>query len=583
MSKSITADANNCNVQVNATAAVPFQERGASTRTSIVEDYFNVLSAPGTHSSFTPRLGGMMSPLIISRKGLKEWIQGQNSIGTGGEHPAETKRYFEKSMRLINSLVLKMVVTNVRHGKAEMDLAVDPKFITSDNLVVQNSSEEGETIYFVQNVTADSDSSLGEMNTKYGAMKALGMVAYEMLMRGAGPPIQAFLPSTRIASDGTPTLLLSLDDYDENVGKSEDREQAKRQRASTVNKQGRISAAMVEAGVPYPLCRFVVDLLGGECSDGLLFRSDDSFESFSDVLADLKQMMDNPEAFIHLSVRDQWRLAFGEKMHGREREYEMLMDAAARVSGTKSNDALFEALASIMPRNKQQVVFLTGQPGSGKSRLAMESRKDFDGRGWTFLSCKFDRIVHSKPLSIMAGAFDELLKRCFGSPRQIQIQKHLKDLMHSSDVSILANHVSWLAKYWDDNTQPAGNIEANKEQVHQLFGKLITVLSASSQAVAFFIDDLQWADAASLDLILALIKTSEPDLPSSSAYSCDRAKPTTARLLFIGSYRDCEVDDNPQLVNMLDQLNSQTVDITNISVNGFDNAVLNGIISESLC
>ena len=393
--------------------------------------------------------------------------------------PQIQKKYFEKSVRLINSLVLKMVVTNVRHGKAEMDLAVDPMFITSDNLVVQNSTEEGETIYFVQNVTDDSDSSLGEMNTKYAAMKALGIVVYEMLMRGAGPPIQAFLPSTRIASDGTPTLLLSLDDYDKNVDKSEDREQAKRQRASTVNKQCRISAAMVNAGVPYPLCRFVVDLLGGECSDGLLFRSDNSFESFSDALADLKQMMDNPEAFIHLAVKDQWRLAFGEKMHGREREYEKLMDAAARVSGTRSNDALFEALASIMPQNKQQVVFLSGQPGSGKSRLAMESRKDLDNRGWTFVSCKFSRIVHSEPLSIIAGAFDELLKQCFGSPRQRQVRKNLKALMHSSDVSILAKHVTWLAKYWDDTIQPVGNLEANKEQIHQLFGKLITVLSAS--------------------------------------------------------------------------------------------------------
>ena len=204
------------------------------------------------------------------------------------------------------------------------------------------------------------------------------------------------------------------------------------------NKQSRISNAMIDAGVPYPLCRFVVDLLGGECSDGLLFRSDNSFESFSDILDDLKQMMNSPEAFIHLAVRDQLRLAFGEKMHGRKKEYEKLMDAAARVSGTKSNDALFEALASIVPQDKQQIVFLTGQPGSGKSRLAIESRKALDNQGWLFLSCKFDRIVHSEPLSIMAEAFDELLKSCYGSPMQRQIEKNLNALMHRGDVVLLS-------------------------------------------------------------------------------------------------------------------------------------------------
>ena len=579
-SKSLAADAINSHAQVTTNAVVPLQGREATAHASGVDDYFNVLSAPGTRSSFAPRLGGVMSPFIISRKGLKEWIRLQTSMGSGGEETSEIKKYFEKCVSLINSLVLKMVVTNMKNGKAEMDLAVDPKLITSDNLLVQNSIEGGETIYFLHNDTEDS--GFEKLNIKYGAMKALGMVTYEMLMRGKGPPIQAFLPSTRIASDGTPTLLLSLDDYDKNLDGMEDREQAKRQRASMANKQSRISAAMVDAGVPYPLCRFVVDLLGGECSDGLLFRSDDSFESFSDVLADLKQMMENPEAFIHLAVRDQWRLAFGEKMHGREKEYEMLMDAAARVSGTKSNDALFEALASIMPQDKQQIVFLTGQPGSGKSRLAMESKKDLDNRGWLFLSCKFDRIVHSEPLSIMSGAFDELLKQCYGSPRQRLIQMNIKALMQRSDVSMLGTHVPWLTKYWDGPLELTGDYEVNKEQMHQLFSKLITILSVSSQAVAFFVDDLQWADAASLDLFMALTKASNPNLSTSN--EPNNSKPMSAKVLFIGSYRDCEMNDNFQLVKMLDELQtSNSVEVTNISVIGFDSAILNGIVSESLC
>ena len=579
MTESTMANTSNCDAQVNTRTVVPFPADGTAAQASIVDDYFNVLSAPGTRSSFMPRLGGVITPLITSRKGLREWIR----LQTGGEESSETKKkYFEKSIRLLNSLVLKMVVTNVRDGKAEMDLAVDPKFISSDNLVVQNSTEEGETIHFVQDQPNDIGLSLGDLNTKYGAMKALGIVAYEMLMRGVGPPIQTFLPSTRISSGGTPTLLLSLDDYDDKSDNSGDREQAKRQRASMANKQGKISAAMVDAGVPYPLCRFIVDLLGGECSDGLLFRSDNSFESFSDVLVDLKQMMDNPEAFIHLAIRDQWRLVFGEKMHGREKEYGMFMDAAARVTGTKSNDALFEALALVTAQNKQQIVFLTGQPGSGKTRLVMESRNDLDNRGWVFLSCKFDRLAHSEPLSIMAGAFDELLKHCFESPRQKQIQNNLKVFMQRCDVSTLAQRVPSLKKYWDGPLEPAVDFEANKEQVHQLFGKLIAVLSASSQAVAFFVDDLQWADAASLDLFMALTKASEPDFSRSSG--SDEQKPIKTKVLLIGSYRDGEIHDNFQLFKMLDCLQtSKQVEVTHISVNGFDNTTLNGIVSQSLC
>ena len=70
-------------------------------------------------------------------------------------------------------------------------------------------------------------------------------------------------------------------------------------------------------------------------------------------LNDLKQMK-NPETFIRLSVRDQWRLAFEDKLHGRSREKKLIMDVACKVSGTSSNDALFEAIALLLPQNKQQ-------------------------------------------------------------------------------------------------------------------------------------------------------------------------------------------------------------------------------------
>jgi ATP-dependent RNA helicase DDX31/DBP7 len=337
---------------------------------------------------------------------------------------------------------------------------------------------------------------------------------------------------------------------------------------------------MIGAGVPYPLCRFVVDLLGGECSDGLLFRSDSSFESFSDILQDLEQMIANPEAFIHLSIKDQWRLAFGEKMHGRDKEQKMLLDAAARVTGTRSNDALLEALAMLTPQGKQQIVMVTGSAGIGKSRLVMETKKNLENRGWVFLHCKFDRIVHSEPLSIIAGAFDEFLEQCIGTLRQHQIQKKLKAMMHPTDLSILIKHVPCLAKFLDDPPENIGCFEANKDQVHHLFCKLIAALSAPGQAAALFCDDLQWADTASLDLFAALTKASEPDLSSSNSSGI----PKKPKLLFIGAYRDNEVNDNARLVELLNSLKStSTVQVTEINVRGFDFDAMNMIVSESLC
>ena len=90
-------------------------------------------------------------------------------------------------------------------------------------------------------------------------------------------------------------------------------------------------------------------------------------------LNDLKQMK-NLEAFICLSVRDQWRLAFENKLHGRSREKKLIMDVACKVSGTSSNDALFEAIALLLPQNKQQ------QGRAWRTKV-----------GYFFVICKFDQ------------------------------------------------------------------------------------------------------------------------------------------------------------------------------------------------
>ena len=307
---------------------------------------------------------------------------------------------------------------------------------------------------------------------------------------------------------------------------------------------------MINAGIPYPLCRFVVDLLGGECSDGLLFRSDKSFDSFLDVIADLNQMRSNPEAFVHLSVRDQCRLAIGDKMHGREIEKQKLMEIAARVTGSKSNDALFEALALAVSQNKQQIVMVTGMPGSGKSRFVMETKTDLTNQDWLFLTCKFDRIVHSEPLSIIARAFDQFLKEYLSSSMHLesQIKTNLNTLMQPSDISTLVKHVPNLVKYTESKIEPTA-FEVSKEQIHQLFNKLIKILSGLGRPILFFLDDLQWADAASIDLLLSLTTANEPELASS-----DSSRKKEGNVLFVGSYRDNEVDDNAEFVQLLDKL-----------------------------
>lgn len=316
-------------------------------------NYFSVLHAPGLSMYSEEAMGNAMrSP--NSQQTLRDWIafNKRNMCDM-----SERRLYYERCVRLLNSLVLKIIVSVMKQDKSglEMEVAFPPKLMTVDNIMVRQSDIEKEVAFYVRNESVQ-DSNI-RVN-KYAAMKAVGCVAYELLTRGHGPPISSFMRSMADSD----RLSLSLDDHN---GAADDQlDRVKRRRAQ---QSGGITTAMLSAGVPYPLCRFTLDLIGGE--DGQLFRTDNSFESFNDVLTDMDQMMNNPDAFIHQSLEDQWNLAIGDKMHGRQSEMNIIMDVATKVTGTfAKSDALFEALTLSMPK-KQHIVLITGEPGSGKSRL----------------------------------------------------------------------------------------------------------------------------------------------------------------------------------------------------------------------
>ena len=190
-------------------------------------------------------------------------------------------------------------------------------------------------------------------------------------------------------------------------------------------------------------------------------------------------MMDNPDAFIHLTAQDQWRLGFDEKIHGREEEKEMIMGMAAKITAGLSS-------------NKQQLVLVGGRPGSGKSRLVFDIMHELKAQGWMSLTCKFDRIIHAQPLSVMSHAFNQLLGiSCQRNSLHLSIRTHIEAIMSSDDVMRLARHIPCLVNYLRDPMLSANNFdEGSKDQTHRLFIQLLKALSAASPVV-FFMDDLQ--------------------------------------------------------------------------------------------
>lgn len=151
--------------------------------------------------------------------------------------------------------------------------------------------------------------------------------------------------------------------------------------------------------------------------------------------------------------------------------------------------------------------------------------------------------------------------------------------MLPDDLSILSTLVPCLTNYFVHPLLPSNNVEVKRAQVHQLLVKLFRALSAAGHPIVFFVDNLQWADAASIDLFLALSESIESDLSSSGHDAFIKSN-----TLFIGSYRDNEIDDKYHVAQMLDKLKSSPlIEITDVTIGGFDQETLNRIVAESLC
>ncbi len=113
---------------------------------------------------------------------------------------------------------------------------------------------------------------------------------------------------------------------------------------------------------------------------------------------------------------------------------------------------------------------------------------------------------------------------------------------------------------------PPPILGSNKSnQMEFMLCRLICAIASDETPVIIYLDDLQWADQATLDLIGMLM-----------------LDPSIEHFGILGCYRDNEVDRRHPLFGLLEAVR-QNVNLTSIHVGPIERECVNSIVSDALC
>jgi PAS domain S-box-containing protein len=257
--------------------------------------------------------------------------------------------------------------------------------------------------------------------------------------------------------------------------------------------------------------------------------AEERYQSAAGVEADLRRGLSEWEAGGHIGNfaigehDSPGRLLIPEKLYGREREVGTLLGAFDRI------------VAGCGP----ELVLVSGYSGIGKSAVVNELHKPLVPPRGLFAAGKFDQYKRDIPYATLAQAFRSLIRPL--------LSKNDEELASWRDAfrealgpngALVVELVPELLHIVGAQA-PVPELAARDAQArfHQVLRQFIKVFARPEHPLALFLDDLQWLDAATLDLLEDLV--SRKDLQ---------------HLLLIGAYRDNEVHATHPLMRKLEAM-----------------------------
>ncbi len=244
------------------------------------------------------------------------------------------------------------------------------------------------------------------------------------------------------------------------------------------------------------------------------------------------------------------RFILPEKLYGRVAEVKSLLRSFARIS-----------------QGSAEMVLVAGFSGIGKTAVVNEVHKPIVKQRGYFIKGKFDQFNRNIPFFAIVRALQDLMEQLLSeSDRQLQDWKQQILAALGGNAQILIDVIPELERILGKQPAPmelSGTAAQNRFNL--LFQKFIRVFSQAQHPLVIFLDDLQWADSASLLLLKRLITESE-----------------TSYLLVIGAYRDNEVSAAHPLMMTVKAITKLGAMVSTLTLQPLSQISLNYLVADTL-
>jgi len=244
------------------------------------------------------------------------------------------------------------------------------------------------------------------------------------------------------------------------------------------------------------------------------------------------------------------RFCIPEKLYGRQREVQSLLNAFERVANGQT-----------------EMMLVAGFSGIGKTAVVNEVHKPIVRQKGYFIKGKYDQFNRNIPFSALVSAFRDLIIQLLGeSDTNLANWKEKILAVVRENGQVLIDVIPELESIIGQQP-PAPELSGSAVQnrFNLLFSNFVAMFTTAEHPLVIFLDDLQWADSASLKLLKLFINESK-----------------TGYLLVLGAYRDNEVFPTHPLILTLDEIQKQDANINTITLTPLDKKYITKLVADTL-